>query len=604
MTAAGRRIEYRRPPILRDVAGERVDRVLLTKATMTRVSHLIEDAFASAVGDSIILAGFQHPSLQAAEHDRYEALAADPDRLVVTFAAGDAPGSGAMRHVSLPDGHPLTSEWFVIVVSPEFSCALFGTVGDELVAFESDRPVMATCTFESVIAVECAQALAAMVDEHDPELAADIRSRARSATTAPRPSPESSQHLISSILTVLEQQRDRWREQREINHSLQLALRRAESESLRVQNLASLGVSASSLAHELNNPLTSIGLAVELIGHEARAMLESTEPDLATWRSRLAEIADAAERAERVGHRMSDAVQTILGSVRPSDSDLESIDLAAWLGEFAEETSVDLGRSIVTDVAPATFVLAQDGRLRHIFSNLVRNAHQADASDSPITIRADVGAHDVMVSVVDRGPGIPPTLVQDVFEPFVSGRTATGGTGLGLALARQVAQDLRGDVFVSRTSGEGTVMTVRLSRTSPSSRTPPVREPTASLRGPVQDGRILVLDDDEEVRLALGSLLERTGYSVISVGDPATAIAEVRAHDYDTIFVDNFLHPSLTFERVVDDLEAARPGVRDRIVMITGSLASNANETAARLGVRVLLKPFSRRDLEQLLTDR
>ncbi len=217
------------------------------------------------------------------------------------------------------------------------------------------------------------------------------------------------------------------------------------------QRLASLGTMTAMVAHEFNNILTPI------INY---AQLARKNPAL---------VDKALARAAETGRQASDICQAILGLTRNSPSAVDELDLADLLGE----TVLAIGRRPERDGIELT-VSAPDGatvsackvRLQHVLLNLLLNARNAvlktDRSRR-IDLSAEVDDHDVIFRVGDNGVGIDPEHLERIFEPFFTTCCDQGdrncGHGLGLAVCREIARAMGGDITVESTPGEGATFT-------------------------------------------------------------------------------------------------------------------------------------------------
>lgn len=191
--------------------------------------------------------------------------------------------------------------------------------------------------------------------------------------------------------------------------------------------LASLGRLTASIAHEIRNPLAAISHAGEL---------------LAERRAEDQDIGKLTSIIQRHSGRMNTIIETILQMSRRKSVEPQVIVLAGWLAKFIEEFTetkqLASDRIDLSLQAPLARVWTDAQQLHQVLWNLLENALQhADMSAiHPLQVRVNVQADEVIIDVIDNGPGVCEQALKHLFEPFYSARQ--GGTGLGLYLAREL----------------------------------------------------------------------------------------------------------------------------------------------------------------------
>jgi signal transduction histidine kinase len=227
-------------------------------------------------------------------------------------------------------------------------------------------------------------------------------------------------------------------------------LRRTLQELSRRESLAAVGEFAASLAHEVRNPLTAIRLDLE------RARRHADEP------GRAAELMDSAlHEINRLDASVTDALRLARsGQLTPVALDLRGPLAAAFRASgprFAERGS-DL-QPLALPEEPV--MMAGDaGALEQLFLNLLLNAAQAVGPGAQAGVEFTAEGGRLCVTVWDRGTGIPPEVMERIYEPFYS--TSPEGTGLGLPIALRIAQAHGGELAIESTPGEGTIVRVSL----------------------------------------------------------------------------------------------------------------------------------------------
>jgi two-component system NtrC family sensor kinase len=230
------------------------------------------------------------------------------------------------------------------------------------------------------------------------------------------------------------------------------AIQEREHRLIRSERLATVGRMAAQIAHEVRNPLSSIGLNAELLGDELSA-------DAQEARRMVASIIGEVDR-------LTEITETYLRFTRLPRPKLEREDLGALVasvvamgrGEIMQE-----GITLDVDIAPELPELpADEAQLRQALINLVRNAREALTSATTkrlgISVANDRPSGCLLVRISDSGAGIEQHDLGKIFDPFFS--TKAQGTGLGLALVQQIVVDHGGRIDVDSVPGRGTVFTL------------------------------------------------------------------------------------------------------------------------------------------------
>jgi two-component system NtrC family sensor kinase len=232
-----------------------------------------------------------------------------------------------------------------------------------------------------------------------------------------------------------------------------MQLRVAQSE-----RLASLGMLAAGVAHEVNNPLGGI-LALTALTLED---LPADHP----CRRNLEVVLQQSERCR-------DIVKGLLDFSRQSDVSMEELQINAVLDQTIElvaQQSAFFNVRIERRWAHGLPPIAGDrSQLQQVFLNILVNAVQAMDERGVITIRTAASGGEVEVRISDTGCGIPPDVIDRIFDPFFTTRDGGGGTGLGLAIAYGIVTRHRGHIHAESTVGHGTTFVIRLPAGAPAS---------------------------------------------------------------------------------------------------------------------------------------
>ncbi|HVH68856.1 MAG TPA: ATP-binding protein [Gemmatimonadales bacterium] len=356
-----------------------------------------------------------------------------------------------------------------------------------------------------------------------------------------------------------------------------------EAQLIQSEKLAAVGQLVSGVAHELNNPLTSIAGLSEFL-------LEQRELG-AKDRGHLRVIHEQADRAGRI-------VRNLLTFARQSPAERAPLDLNDVIHRTLLLMSYDLQlKDVVIDksLAPLPPVLGDRHALQQVVINLLTNAAQAVALNPPQRrrqIRVETWADDrVRLRVSDSGPGIADDVLPHLFTPFFTTKEPGQGTGLGLSITFSIVEAHGGRIVVERPPGGGAAFLVDLPTAVDAARrdTP---EPRAA--APVVRRAILLVDDDPAVRRMVKALFGREGHSVEVAHDAEHALDLAGTRAFDLIVADRDVQAS--DQPFVQRLVEAYPGLKDRVLVAAGTVPSS-EDVLTRLGLRYVRKPFNLRDL-------
>ena len=355
--------------------------------------------------------------------------------------------------------------------------------------------------------------------------------------------------------------------------------------------LATIGMLAAGVAHEINNPLTYVMGNLELLIRS----LERVDPRLATY---AAEAEDGARRIRDVVRDLSALSQASEGARTPTR--LHDV-LESCIRILRHE--IDHRATLVLDLDPDLPTIVSDpSRLGQVVLNLLANAAQAIPAGDALHQRIEIctrraGDDQVEVTVADPGPGIPPEVLARVFEPFVTTKSARGGTGLGLYISNSIVTALGGELSVATEPGQGARITVRLPR---GARVPLAVAPPPRSVAPGR-ARILVVDDESAIRRFLSELLP--GHDVVTAASGRAAIEAMQGHHFDVVVCD-LMMPDLTGMELHAHVRAWWPALAERFVFMTGAMSSpQVRQFLQAPPGAVLEKPFQAADVERVVDE-
>jgi signal transduction histidine kinase/CheY-like chemotaxis protein len=361
--------------------------------------------------------------------------------------------------------------------------------------------------------------------------------------------------------------------------------RQIQSKLLQTEKMAALGQLVSGIAHELNNPLTTImGYGQLLLGHGLTA----------AQLSEARKVFHEAERARRI-------VKNLLYFARENKPERTRVDL----NEIVERTLALRSYELrVEDIAvecdldadlPET--MADPYQLQQVVLNLLVNAEQAlleDRGKGHVWIRTRrIGSSRISLEVSDDGPGIQPEVASRIFDPFFTTKPSGVGTGLGLSIIYGIVQQHDGEVSFENVPGTGAKFIVELPLIEiPISGREPVL-PHAAKRSPdTTRGRILVVEDEPTVAQLIADVLREEGHEVETVLDSQEGLTRLSRNWYDLVICDLRM-PRLDGPAFYDALVRAGRSEKHRIIFVTGDiLVPRTLEFLETNGLPYLAKPF------------
>ena len=359
---------------------------------------------------------------------------------------------------------------------------------------------------------------------------------------------------------------------------------------LQADRLAQLGALLSAVAHELNNPLAAIAAFAELLGaNQSPVELKESADIILTEAMRAGRIIGTLLDFARQRPRMQGAVDLA-----------EVVERALALQRGALKKAGVLVDWVVPSDLPA--VMGDMQELQQVVLNLVVNARQAiESTGRPgqVTISARPSDGHVLVTVDDTGPGVPPEILDRVFEPFFTTR-GEQGTGLGLAISFGLVRAMRGRMWIQNIEGGG----ARLAFELPADVGAVEVAAAAGTASPPRSLAVLVVEDEESVRRGMVLLAKRLGHQVTSVAgfDEATRVLSDPSTRYDAVLVDAHLNEAYSGFDVFDALRRERPGRERSVVFTTGdSLSARTRDQLEASGRPVLRKPFGLEELREML---
>jgi PAS domain S-box-containing protein len=318
------------------------------------------------------------------------------------------------------------------------------------------------------------------------------------------------------------------------------------------------------LAHELRNPLAPIRNAVQIFRGKAPAT-----PEL-RW---------ATEVIERQVHQMTRLVDDLLDVSRITRGKIElrkeRVELAEVVNSAVEASRPLIekwGHELTVEVPPQVIHVAADPtRLAQVLSNLLNNAAKYTDQGGRIWLTASRQGDDALIRVKDTGAGIPPEMLQRIFEMFTQVdhtlERSEGGLGIGLTLVKRLVE-MHGGTVEARSDGpsQGSEFIVRLPVVGETERSPTAADET--IPAPAAR-RILVVDDNQDAADSLGMLLRMIGNEVHTAYDGLEAVGAAATFQPDVIVLDIGL-PKLNGYEAARQIRAQQGGAERVLIALTG----------------------------------
>jgi PAS domain S-box-containing protein len=392
---------------------------------------------------------------------------------------------------------------------------------------------------------------------------------------------------------------------------LQRRLERADIQAQR-ERLASVGMLAASVAHEVNNPLGYVMANLELLLHA----LQDANARGHSWLggTTVDELLSSADEALDGAERVRAIVQDLRGFAKSDRAEAtERVDLTEVLESAVSLAGNELRHraEILRELQPLPPVLANEGRLCQVFLNLLMNAAHAipagHASRNRIILRSWEEPESLCVEIQDTGRGIEPDELPHIFEPFHSTRARGDGAGLGLPISRRIVETMGGGIQAYSEPGVGSRFVVRLPRTIQFGNGDPVQEVSRDepgfgqapdpcdepLPGEVRSSILLV--DDEPVLLRAMGRIASVMFEVETADSGRDARALLEGGLQVDLVVSDLMMAEGSGMELFDWLCEHRPAQAERMLFLTGgTFTDEAAMFVDRFPDRVLRKPISR----------
>ncbi len=381
-----------------------------------------------------------------------------------------------------------------------------------------------------------------------------------------------------------------------------ISSRKQSEDALRQsQKMEAMGTLAGGIAHDFNNILTAI------LGYSELALLQLPEDS---------SVRDSLEEVRQAGNRAKDLVKQILSFSRRSDVSRSPQELTVLVKETSKMLRATLPANIVIEQdvdSECGLVMADITQIHQVLMNLCTNAAHAMEEHGgtlfigihQVSFAKNNGARPqelppgnyVQLTVRDSGQGIPPEVMEHIFEPYFTTKEMGRGTGLGLSVVHGIVAGHDGVIVVSSTVGEGTCFDIFFPVVAATLTAPAVEDEL-----PVPGSESILLVDDEAAIIRVGEkMLADLGYRVTVAGSGEEALEKFKAEPaaFQVVITDHTM-PGMSGLELTKELLKIRPDLP--IVMCTGYSASVSAEKAKEAGAReFVMKPLSVLELAKVV---
>jgi two-component system NtrC family sensor kinase len=414
-------------------------------------------------------------------------------------------------------------------------------------------------------------------------------------------------------------------------------------DELQRDKLSVIGHMASSIAHELSNPLATIVASAQAIlafwPHPWDAAAGVTKPPpgqypvLSNDAVPLRQLREDLELILNEARRAGDIVHGLLASARQHPPEWRTISVADIVRRTASLCRHHLKLHNVVLQAPEfdageslplwSRMHGDANQLQQVLLNLIINAQQAVTGYRGYgTVRVTLGPvaqGNILLSVEDDGPGVPTQLRDTIFQAFYTTKPDGQGTGLGLSISAEIVRAHGGRISVEERAEGGAIFRLLLPSLVARDATPlpstgeahtVSREMNSMLASdfaaeaaahPAEGRRLLLVDDEPGIRRSVGRFLQRYGYRVNAVPTGRAAVTALRAGEYDAVISDLRM-PGLSGEELFGMVRREFPEMASRIVFTSGDMMRPETQEFLRgSGCPSLQKPYELTDLVRVL---
>ncbi len=376
-------------------------------------------------------------------------------------------------------------------------------------------------------------------------------------------------------------------------------LKESEAQRIIASKLASIGLLAAGVAHEINNPLAII------------------KGNLDRLRKKISKIDNCDEdilRSLKTQDDSIDRIITIVNSLRTyahtNEEVVESINIHSIIeNSFNLVEHLFNNDSVIIDRsygAKSHIVRGNTGKIQQVIINLLNNAKDAleGVEGAEIKVTTENTNKEILIKVVDNGTGIEKQHLEKLFDTFFTTKPIGKGTGLGLGICKSIIEGMGGNIEIDSVFNKGTSVNIKLPisdkkevQTDDNTST---EESYKKLKG-----KILLVDDEDELREIIAEYLDEFGYEVEEATNGKEALNMISKQKYDYLITDLKM-PLMNGQELIESIKAKKISIGKIVIMTGGFISNNIKEDEKTLSKKVdgsLAKPFSQQELYDVLNN-
>jgi len=372
-------------------------------------------------------------------------------------------------------------------------------------------------------------------------------------------------------------------------------LKTTQAQLIQSEKLSGIGEFVAGVAHELNNPLTSV------MGFSELLQMEETNPQ---QKRHLEMVHKSALRCQKI-------VQSLLSFSRRHQPERKLVCVNGLMEAVVEILAYQMRTSnieVITQLDPKLpQAMVDQHQIQQVFLNIVNNARQAIEEHRPkgcLRISTGVAGRNVRMTIQDDGPGIRDENLSKLFDPFFTTKEIGKGTGLGLSLCYGIVKEHGGTIQVRSKYGEGATFIIELPIATD---TEHKAKKTTDLTGVAKkqlsgNGRkVLVIDDEEPILQMVSEVLSRVGYQVDVASDGESALKRLNHRRYDLAICD-WKMPGLNGRQVYERIRTTDSALSERLIFMTGDVINDRIQEFLKQEKKFCLsKPFSLTEFEDAI---